>query len=426
MTTNSIATYWKELVRSEERAVLFWSFTFFFCLLSGYFVLRPIREQMGVAAGVENYQWLFSMTLVTMILIQPIYGKIVSSFPRKTFMPYLFAFFTFFILLLWVLLKSFGQTMFLARLFFVFVSVYNVFTVSLFWSFMADIIGPEQGKRLFGLIATGGSVGGIVGTQIPILLVERIGSIDLILVSFALMLLVLFALMNLRQFAVENDPDMEKAVGGGPIEGIRMIGRSKLLRQISSLIVIATFLGTVLYYLQGYFVREHLNDPDQQTKIFSQINFYTNALTLFFQFVLTPYLLQRVKIHKILAIMPTLLVLVFALIGFVPMIYVALGGIMLQRSAAYGIMKPPTDWLFTSLDAETKYKFKNFLDTVIYRTGDTAAQWIIKGFTTFISKNIQLLALLAFIVAIYWVKNAISVGRLVIAENEKNKSRQNT
>ena len=426
MSTNSIALYWKDLVRSEERAVLFWSFTFFFCLLCGYFVLRPIREQMGVAAGVENYQWLFSLTLVTMILIQPLYGKIVSKFPRKTFMPYLFGFFTFFILLLWLLLKAFGQTVFLARLFFVFVSVYNVFTVSLFWSFMADIIGEEQGKRLFGLIAAGGSIGGIVGTQIPIFLVEQMGSVNLILVSFALMMLVLLALMNLRQFAVANDPDMEKSVGGGAIEGIRMIGRSKLLMQMTSLIVIATFLGTVLYYLQGYFVREQLSDPDQQTKIFSQINFYTNVLTLFFQFVLTPYLLQRVKIHKILAIMPTMLVLVFALVGLVPMIYVALGGIMIQRSMAYGIMKPPTDWLFTGLDGETKYKFKNFLDTVVYRTGDTAAQWLIKGFTTFISKNIQLLALLAVIVAIYWVKNAITVGRLVLAQQAEQKKQQKT
>lgn len=416
MSINRLGQYITELVNPDERPVMLWSFLFFFCLLAGYFILRPIREQMATAGGLENIQWFYLVTLGVMLLLQPIYGKIVSKYPRKKFMPYLFGFCTGFIFFLWLLLSIFGQRVYLARIFFTFVSVYNVFTVSLFWSFMADVLSQEQGKRLFGLIASGGSLGAIFGTQIPIILVDSIGTINLVFIAFLFMLLVLLALFKLCRYAVSNDLEIHKEISGSIMEGAQMILQSRLLRQIALLVVISTFLGSVLYAMQIYFVGHYTSDPDQRTKLYSQLNFYTNLLSLFFQFVLTPYLLQRFSIHRVLAIMPVVMVMVFALIGLVPMIYVALGGVVIQRSFAYGLMKPPTDWLFTGMDDKTKYKFKNFLDTVIYRTGDTLAQWFIKFFTVLISRNIQVLALLALVVSVYWVKNALTVGRMVIQQ----------
>lgn len=411
MLFNKITHYFKQQVQPGEWPLLVASFLYFFFLLCGYFLIRSIREQMGVVAGVENFHWLYLGTLLTTLAIQPIYGRIVSKYTRRVFLPYIYGFFAAVILSYWAAFTFWGVTASLAKSFFIFISVYNVFIVSLFWSFMADVYNKSQGKRLFGLIASGGSTGGIVGPLLGVLLVEKIGAINLIFVSFVCMLLVIFTLQFVRKHAKDSDVNRESPMGGSAIDGFKLILESKLLQQITIMTILATFLGGFLYMLQGLYISQYIEPGDQQTKMFNQINLITNILTLFFQLVLTPFLLQKVKIHKVLAILPMILVVVFALIGMVPIIYVVLGGIIMQRSGAYGIMKPPTDWLFTGMDKQAKYKFKNFLDTVIYRTGDTMAQWVIKGITM-ITKNIHILAVLGVFLALWWVKNAWKVGQL--------------
>lgn len=387
------------------------AFGYFFFLLCGYFLIRSIREQMGVVAGVENYHWLFLATFCVMLAVQPIYGKVVSRYSRKIFLPYIYGFFALIILSFWAAFSYFGITTILARSFFVFISVYNVFIVSLFWSFMADIFNREQGKRLFGLIASGGSAGGIIGPLIGVLTVEKIGSVNLIFLSFICMLMVLVCLQIVKKNAIDSVENREAPMGGSAIEGIKLIFRSKLLQQITLMTILATFLGSLLYTLQGIYVSKYIAEGDAQAKIFNQINLITNSLTLFFQLLLTPYLMQNVRIPKVLAVLPSILVFAFAIIGLVPMINIVLTAIILQRSGAYGIMKPPTDWLFTGMDKQAKYKFKNFLDTVVYRSGDTIAQWSIKGITM-LTKNIHVIAAIGVALASLWVWNAFKVGKL--------------
>ncbi len=411
MSPKRIKDYFQNQVQPGEWPLLLASFAYFFFLLCGYFLIRSIREQMGVVAGVENYHWLFLGTLLVTIAIQPVYGAVVSRYTRRQFLPYIYGFFAMVILSFWLAFQAWGQIPLLARAFFIFISVYNVFIVSVFWSFMADIFDKAQGKRLFGLIAAGGSTGGIVGPLLGVLLAERIGALNLILVSFFCMLLVLVMLRVLHSHANDSKQDPTAPMGGSAWEGIKLMGQSNLLKQITLMTLLATLLGAFLYTLQGIYVSDYFQGTDAQTKAFNQINLITNVLTLFFQTLLTPYLLQNVRIPKILAILPTLLVIAFALIGLVPIMQVVLAGIIVQRSGAYGIMKPPTDWLFTGMDEQIKYKFKNFLDTVIYRTGDTAAQWIVKGITM-ITRNIHVLAAIGVCLAVAWVMNAYKVGRL--------------
>lgn len=419
MSINKVTEYFKSQVQKNEWPLLIWSFLYFFFLLCGYFIIRSIREQMGVSSGVGNYHWLFLGTFITTLLIQPIYGSIVSRYTRRIFLPYIYTFFALVILGFWVSFHIFGELPILARAFFIFISVYNVFIVSLFWSFMADVYNKEQGKRLFGLIASGGSAGGIIGPLIGILLVNKIGWINLIFISFICMLLVVLCLFFVRKNAIDSVENKEAPMGGSPIEGFRMILKSPLLKQITVMTIMATLLGSFLYTLQGIYVSQYIEPGNSQAKIFNQINLVTNLLAMFFQMVLTPYLLQKSQIHKTLAILPTLLVVAFALIGMMPMIYVVLGAIIVQRSGAYGIMKPPTDWLFTGMDKQAKYKFKNFLDTVVYRAGDTMAQWVIKGITM-ITKNIHILAAIGALLSFYWIFNAMKVGRLASKDEENN------
>ena len=425
MSENKIISYFKSQVKPGEWKSLIWSFLYFYFLLTGYFILRPIREVMGVTAGPENYDLLFSATFIVMLLIQPIYGKIVSTYSRKQFIPLIYGFFAICILALWAILKNFGtDNVMLARIFFVFVSVYNVFVVSVFWSFMSDVYNKKQGKRLFGVIAAGGSTGGITGGLITAALVHKIGTINLLLVSFGFLLLCIFAVYKVREFANESTENKEAPIGGSPIEGMKLIFSSKLLQQIALMTVMSVLIGGIFYTLQGYFVKEYFPETSTRTAVFANINTVTNMFTLFFQLILTPLFLQKFEIHKILGIYPVMMIFAFTLFGFFPVLNVVLGGIIMQRSGAYGIMKPPTDWLFTGLSKNIKYKFKNFLDTVIYRAGDVFTQLFFVNsavwFSAYLIKqtgneayNIKLiLAISGFIFSIIWLINAIKVGKL--------------
>ncbi len=413
MPIKSVVTYFKSQVKSHEWPSLIWSFLYFYFLLTGYFILRPIREEMGVTAGPENYGLLFLATFVVMMLIQPIYGKIVSVYSRKQFIPIIYGFFAGMIFFLWLCFQLFGtNNVILARVFFVFVSVYNVFVVSVFWSFMSDVYHKKQGKRLFGIIAAGGSVGGITGGLITAVLVHEIGTINLLLVSFLFLIFCIFAVFQVRKYANSNGQNKEAPLGGSAIEGVKLILGSKLLQQIALMTVMSVLIGGIFYYLQGQFIKNYYVDRDLRTQVFANINTLTNTLTLFFQLVLTPWFLQKFKIYKILGIYPTLMIMAFLMFGLMPMIQVVLACIIMQRSGAYGIMKPPTDWLFTGLDKNIKYKFKNFLDTVIYRAGDVFTQLIFVNIVASFTKSLRVFAIFGIVFSVIWLINAIKVGRL--------------
>lgn len=425
MAKNKVVSYFKSQVKTGEWPSLIWSFLYFYFLLTGYFILRPIREEMGVTAGPENYDMLFLSTFIVMMLIQPIYGKIVSNYSRKQFIPMIYGFFAFMILFIWAFFQHFGtQNVALARIFFVFVSVYNVFVVSVFWSFMSDVYNKQQGKRLFGVIAAGGSTGGITGGLITATLVHKIGTINLLLVSFGFLMLCIFAVYKVRRYANESTENKEAPIGGSPIEGVQLIMGSKLLQQIALMTVMSVLIGGIFYYLQGSYVKEYYPDRESRTSIFANINTLTNMLTLFFQLILTPFFLQKFKIHKILGIYPTGMIFAFLLFGIFPVIQVVLGAIILQRSGAYGIMKPPTDWLFTGLDQNIKYKFKNFLDTVIYRAGDVFTQLFFVNAIMFFTKEKWVFAIFGVLFSVIWLFNAIKVGKLA-NETFKNKTAHN-
>ncbi|MCB1584527.1 MAG: MFS transporter, partial [Xanthomonadales bacterium] len=284
---NEIKGYLKKQVEPGEWPVLIWSFLYFVFLLTGYFILRPIREEMGVTAGPENYGWLFLSTFIVMLLLQPLYGRIVSTFSRKQFIPIVYSFFGLLIFLLWLAFHLIGKdSVVLARIFFVFVSIYNLFIVSIFWSFMADVYNQEQGKRLFGVIAAGGSTGGILGSKITEYLVNIIGTIDMLLVSLFFLFICILVVFQVRKYATDSTINKEAPIGGSSIEGLKLLLGSRFLKQIALMSIIAVIIGSIFYYLQGQFIKEFYPARDQRTEIFATINKYTNYLTLFFQFIL--------------------------------------------------------------------------------------------------------------------------------------------
>ena len=174
-------------VRPGELRSLGWSFAYFFCLLAGYYVLRPLRDEMGIAGGVRNLQWLFTATFAAMLAAVPLFGAVVARLPRRRFIPLVYHFFVANIAIFWLLLALDVGKVHVARVFFVWISVFNLFAVSVFWSFMADLFSSEQGKRLFGFIAAGGSAGALAGPAITVWLAVPLGPVNLLILAAVLL-----------------------------------------------------------------------------------------------------------------------------------------------------------------------------------------------------------------------------------------------
>ena len=203
MTTNSVrARLQRGLAKalpatSQERAAALWSFNYFFTLLAGYYVLRPLRDQMGIAGGVRALPWMFTATLVTLLVAQPLYGALVSRVPRARFIPIVYHFFVVNLALFWLFLTAGIETVIVARVFFVWVSVFNLFAVAVFWSFMADLFTSEQGKRLFGFIGAGGTAGALLGPALTIGLSVPLGPTNLLIAAILLLELAVFCVHRL-------------------------------------------------------------------------------------------------------------------------------------------------------------------------------------------------------------------------------------
>ena len=244
-------------VKPEELRALLWSFAYFFALLAGYYVLRPLRDQMGIAGGVRNLPWLFSATFVVLLLAQPLYGALVARLPRARFIPLVYHFFVANLALFWLLLTLHAGSAWVPRVFFVWVSVFNLFAVVVFWSFMADIFSSEQGKRLFGFIGAGGTAGALLGPVVTIGLSVPLGPVNLLLVAAAFLEFAVLCASRLEKatLAVTRAPAaVEPRIGGSALAGLAEVARSPYLLGIAAWVSLLSFGGTFLYFAQAHVV----------------------------------------------------------------------------------------------------------------------------------------------------------------------------
>ena len=268
----SFVRFWLGLESSEFKAVT-WSFLYYFCLLSAYYVLRPMREAMAILGGTANIPWLFTGTFIAMLLVSPIFGWVASRYSRKQFIPWVYYFFVLNILFFFAAFtyahNSGSSAIWIGRSFFIWISVFNLFVVSVFWSFMADIYSKEQGRRLFGMIAAGGSAGAILGPMLTSVLVVPLGYRNLLPISAALLLLSVYFVIRLRRWADGHDEThagyrRESAVpfGGSPFKGIREVFTSSYLGVASVMTVMASVLGTAVYMYQAELVSQSIEGID--------------------------------------------------------------------------------------------------------------------------------------------------------------------
>ena len=421
-------------VEPGEGRALSWSFSYFFALLCSYYIMRPMRDEMGILGGVENLQWLFTGTLLAMTVAIPMFGWISSRFPRRQFLPYVYLFFIAMLVLFYFLLNSAFAQVYVARAFFIMASVFNLFVVSVFWSFMADLYSNTQARRLFGFIAAGGTVGALAGPAITTMLVQPFGADNLLLVSAAFLLWAIVCITKLTtwsatqavtQGAVGQQPvkiaaQQDELIGGGAWSGLTMVLRSPYLLGICLLMLLFTTLATFLYFMQAQIIRDAFTDSAQRTSVFAAIDLAVNALTLITQLFVTSRLIKWFGLAAVLALVPLLLSLGFAALGLSPVLAVLLLVQVIRRAGNYAIMRPAREMLYVVLSREEKYKAKNFIDTVVYRTGDAISAWVYAGMRS-LGMSLSSIAFIAVPLALVWAWLAFGLGRQQSKRAAENK-----
>ncbi|GAB3349351.1 NTP/NDP exchange transporter [Lysobacter tyrosinilyticus] len=422
MTHNVAGPAGRRVHTGEWRAVML-SFVYFFCVLAAYYILRPVREQLFAAVGGStNQTWFYATVFVSTLLLTPVFSALASRYPRRVVVPVVYAFF---IVCLFGFIPFFTYEGLMAPyvlgvVFFVWVSVFNLFVVAVFWSFMADIWDEGQARRLFPIIALGGTTGAICGPVLTQLLVARIGVAPLLVVSATLLILAASCAVMLgrwarvfgaRRFEVGH----EAAVGGSMWDGLKQVFANPFVRGMSLLLLLGDGIGTVNYALVADYAKDHFTDAIARTRFFSGMDLSTNTLQVILQLTLTRWLLPRAGAGALIALwglgVTIVLLMVFfaadphaAVTGFsaaqvaekvanIPnglglvramaeffllMPWVALA-LVVSRALAYGLVGPARESLFSMVPRTLRYKGKNAVDTAVWRFGDLTVASVMDG-----------------------------------------------
>ena len=402
---------WLKLEPGEGVAVS-WAFVYFFLLLASYYILRPLRDEMGIAGGIDKLPWVFTGTFVAMLVAVPLFGWITARLPRRRFLPLVYVFFIFNLLLFFAAFQVDAWRVTTARAFFIWVSVFNLFVVSVFWSFMVDLFSSPQGKRLFGLIAAGGTAGAISGPTLTAVLVGPLGPINLLLLSALLLAGAVLCIRQLGQWSAQRPTaQAEQApLGGSILAGLNLIVRSPYLLGLALFMLLFTTLSTFLYFEQAHIVAKSFANAAERTRFFALLDLGVNTLTVLTQVLITSRLLTRLGVAGSLALVPLLSALGFALLALTPVLAALAGFQVLRRAGEYAVTRPARELLYTVVDRETKYKAKNALDTLVYRGGDALAGWLFSGLKA-IGLSFATIAWIAVPLALAWAAVALWLGR---------------
>jgi AAA family ATP:ADP antiporter len=362
----------------ETRGALL-AFLCAFFMFTGYTILRPIRETMGITSGVSTLPALFWGTFAAMVLLQPVYGWLTSRFRRTQFLPWVYLFFILNILGFYAWFNAQADHTWIARAYFIWVSVFNLFVVAVFWSLMADVFTREQAGRLFGFIAAGLSVGGLLGPFLGTLLAERIGTINLLLLAAAALAVSLALLHGVTGWHREHGEntaqgvDRDARLGGHPFAAFRQVLTSPYLALIALFVFLLTWVSTFLYLEQQALVAEHFTDRDAQTRFFNTVDFWVQAGSLVTQVFLFGRLFRMFGFRALIVSVPLLMTLGYATLALFPAFSVLVGLLVIRRIGEYSITRPSRDALYTVVSREERYKAKSLIDTLIYRGGDATS-----------------------------------------------------
>lgn len=402
-------------VKPAEVPGLVAAFSYHFLLFTAYYILRPIRDSMGVTGGVENLDDLFGWTLIGMIAAVPLFGWISGRFRRAQFLPWIYLFFGAQLIAFWALFTAQEDDAATARVFFVWVSVFNLFVISVFWSFMADLFNKEQGKRLFAFITAGASVGAMSGSAITSFLAESVGEVNLLLVSAAMLISTIFLMRFLLGWSgrqsVAGERFEERAIGGNPFAGLKRVLTSPYLGGIAAFVFLMAAVNTFLYLQQAELLSIHYPDGAARTAFLGRIELTMSIVTLFLQLFAVGRLTRRAGVATMIVVVPLFVVAGFLLISVSPTLATLVAVFIARRVGQYAIVRPCREMLYTTVDRESKYKAKNVNDTLVYRTSDFV---VAKGHDAIVAAfgaSLSGIALVGAGVAAVWAAVALGLGR---------------
>ncbi|MGB7347069.1 MAG: MFS transporter [Pirellulaceae bacterium] len=411
----------------HERTTFRCSAVWFFLVLFGYYILRPIREQISTEYGINNLAWLFRATFVTMLVAIPTYSLLVSKFHRKKLVPCIYAFFCVMLVGFWAAMSFVPATAMLgetpalewvARVLFIWISVYGLFIVSFFWSVVGDMLAPDQGRRLYGIIAGGGTAGGLIASLVATFMVDQLGQENLLLIPVVLLLIGLAVYFRLEHaWEKHQDSGIElasmrtgKPTGGNPFAGFSAVFQSRYLFAICIYGFFLATCGTTIYFQQSEIVDAALDSREDKTKYFAMINFCVQVLTLVLQTAVVGRLMRRFGLGITLAVLPIAYICGIASLALAPSLLVLAVISVTGRSAEYAIANPAREVLFTAVRREDRYKAKSFIDTIVRRGGDSVIGGIYRSMRDSWGLAMTTLSWCMIPIAVVWVGLAWFIG----------------
>ncbi len=365
----------------EERAVGL-AFAYFFMLMCAYYLLRPLRDALPANTGLNNLAWLYTATFAVMVLLTPLFGGLASRVRKQVLLPVAYLFFASNLLVFYVWFKVDPNSKPLSVAFYVWLSVFNMFVVSVFWSFMADVFRDEEAKRLFGPIAAGGGAGAILGPLLTKLLAPWVGVDAVVGLSMLLLLGTLPCMRALMRWAETRHgnfllpkDDPAARIGGGALDGVRLVARSPYLLGIFAILGFGSIVGTFMYFELQHYVAAAYPDLTARTNYYANLDIWVNGLAWFFQAFLVANLIRFLGLTRALMTMPVIALASFAWLAASPVLLLLSATQVVRRAGEFGLGKPCREVLFTVVDPATKYKAKNFMDTTLQRTADTTGAW---------------------------------------------------
>ncbi len=401
---------------NEIRATVL-SFLFIFTLMVAYFILRPVRDAMASDWSRSEVSWLWTQTFMFSVIAVTVYGGIISRIKFSHVVPSVYGFFATTFALFYFGTTLVTDSTSVDKVFYVWLSVFSLFHVSVFWSFMSGVYSKQQAPRLFAIIGTGASVGAIVGPSIPTFFADDIGTINLLWIAAGLLLVpipIIATLEKLKATELGNadlEADLSRAerLGKNPFSGFMLFVRNPYLLGIGAFILMYVTMNTFIFME----LREMLAEFDraQRTQIWGGIDLMVNTLTVLTAIFLTGRLATRFGMAPTLALIPVLMVGGWVVVAALPLLAVLIGLQIARRAGNYAITRPGREMLFTRVDSETRYKAKPVIDIVVYRGGDMVTAWIHTGLKETLAFGLPGIALLGAIIAAAWAMTGVYLGR---------------
>lgn len=423
--TGSLARIFRGATRiepDEARAAIL-SFSFLFLLMLAYNVLKPVRDALAPEWSDVELASLWTINFFFSAIAVSIYGYAVSRGKLKKVIPGVYAFFALSFVLFYIGASSTQDGELINKAFYVWLSLFSLFHISVFWSLMSDIFSKQQAPRLFGFIASGASIGTIAGSTVALALAKLIGTLNLMLVAATILVMILPMVAVLRRAARPGGPTTaeEQALSGNPFAGFREFVRNPYLLGIGVFIFFYTFIGSFAYFELKNLMAA--NDRDTNTAIWAGINLAVNSLTIMIAWFATGRITTRLGVGKTLALVPVLVAAAMVLVFVNPVLAVMVGGWIVLKAGNYSITRPGREMLYTNVSREDRFKTKQVIDIVVYRGGDVLSGWAFAFLTTTIGLGMAPIAVIGAGVALLWAWVGLGLGRkydLAIAQDAES------